>query len=195
MKLVGITGSIGAGKSTVAAYLRAEGFKVINLDEIGHDLIKPGLLAYDEILAIWPSVKAYDGTIDRKLLGQIVFSDPGAKSKLDAIMIPKIKEAAANQIAASPHEPLIFIDGALVVEFEMNKGFSDLIVVMCSRETQIERIRARDGLTTVEAIDRINGQLSQKEKLKHATAVIYNDTTADLLIHQIKNIVWGLHER
>jgi dephospho-CoA kinase len=191
MKIIGITGNIGVGKSYVANIIAID-YRVISLDDLGHDLIRKGMPAYDQILKIWPGVIQDDGEIDRKIFGNIIFSSPDFKKKLDDIMVPKIKEALNERIVELRRKDVIFVDGALIIEFGLTRILDDLIVVTCSPETQLKRIIKRDGISREEALERINSQLPQECKLGIATSVIWNEDYSSNLRVQIKNVLNGM---
>jgi len=177
IRILGLTGGIGSGKSTVARLFAARGVPVVDADALSRAAQAPGMPAHGDIAAAWPAVIAADGTVDRKRLAGVVFNDPQARLRLEAIMHPRIQalgEAQFAALAAAGH-PLAIYEASLLVEANRHREFDGLIVVTASPATQLARVLARGGLTEAEATARIAAQLPLEEKLKHATAVIDND--------------------
>ena len=177
LKVVGLTGGIGSGKSTVAELFAARGVPVVDADALAREVVAPGGPAHADVAAAWPAVIAADGTVDRKRLGAIVFGDPAALARLEAITHPRIAAAADARLAALAAEGrrLALYEAALLVESGRWRDFDGLIVVTASPETQIARAIARDGLTRAQAEARIRAQLPTEEKVRVATHVIDND--------------------
>ena len=176
IKLVGLTGGIGSGKSTVAKMLRERGIPVIDADAIARQVVEPGWPAHDEIAAAWPEVMTADGRIDRKKLGAIVFSDPGSQARLQAITHPPIREQVAVQAAAleAAGHRLAFLEAALLVETGFYKQLDGLVVVSLSEEQQVERVMARDACSRDTALGRIRAQRPLADKIRVADHVIDN---------------------
>ena len=133
--------------------------------------------SHADIAAAWPAVIAADGTVDRRRLAQVVFNDPPARLRLEAIMHPRIQELGEAQFAAlaAAGHPLAIYEASLLVEANRHRDFDGLIVVTASPATQLARVLARGGLTEADAKARIAAQLPLAEKLRHATHVIDND--------------------
>ena len=184
MRLFGLTGNIGAGKSTVARLLVRHGVPVIDADQVARDVVQSGQPALGEIAARFgPGVLQADGSLDRKALGALVFSDANERKALNAIIHPRISQAAAVRIAAlaaAGHAVAVY-EAALIVENGLDRGLDGLIVVIAKEELQLVRLRLRDGLTEAEALARLAAQLPAAEKVKRATFVIENHgSEADL---------------
>ena len=177
IKLIGLSGGIGSGKSTVADMLRQRGIPVIDADVIARQVVEPGLPAHRDIALAWPSVVATDGAIDRKKLAAIVFSDPASQAQLEAITHPRIREEIAVQAAAltKAGHPLAFLEAALIVESGYYKQLDGLVVVAASETTQLDRVMARDRSTREAALARIHAQSPLEEKIRVATHVIDNN--------------------
>ncbi|HEX7499634.1 MAG TPA: dephospho-CoA kinase [Polyangia bacterium] len=176
IKLVGLTGGIGSGKSTVAQMLRACGIPVIDADAIARQVVEPGWPANGEIATAWPEVMAADGRIDRKKLGAIVFSNPHSQARLEAITHPRIREQVAVQaeaLEASGHR-LAFLEAALLVETGFYKQLDGLVVVSVSEEAQVQRVMARDACSRESALARIRAQRPLADKIRAADHVIDN---------------------
>jgi dephospho-CoA kinase len=177
LKLVGLTGGIATGKSTVARLIAERGIPVVDADQLAREAVAPGEPALAEIARRWPQVIAGDGRLDRRRLGAIVFADAVARGRLEAILHPRIAALAderAAALAAQGH-PLAFYEASLLVETGRHRDFDGLVVVNASPETQIARVMARDRLARDEARARLAAQLPLREKLAVATSVIDND--------------------
>lgn len=176
-KLVGLTGGIGTGKSTVAAIMREQGVPVIDADALARQVVEPGLPAHAEIAAAWPQVVAADGRIDRPRLAALVFSDPAAKARLEAITHPRIREriAAETQALAAAGHHLVVVEAALLVETGFYRQLDGLIVVASSEAAQVDRVVARDGTSRAAVLARIRAQQPTADKLRVANHVIAND--------------------
>ena len=177
LKVFGLTGGIGAGKSTVAQLMAARGVPVVDADALAREVVAPGAPAHAEVAAAWPEAIAADGTVDRKRLGAIVFGDPAARARLEAITHPRIAAAADARLAALATEGhrLALYEATLLVESGRWREFDGLIVVTASTGTQIARAMARDGLSRSQAEARVRAQLPTEEKVRVATHVIDND--------------------
>ena len=177
--IVGLTGGIGAGKSTVAAILAELGARVIDADRIGHEVYRPGSEGFARVVEVFgPGVVGADGAIDRRTLGARVFADPAARARLNALVHPLIAGEVGRRIAAARAEGF---DGPLVVEAAvlLEAGWRPLVdrvwVVSTGREHAIARIVAVRGLTREEVERRLDAQLSDAERRRQADLVIEND--------------------
>jgi dephospho-CoA kinase len=177
LKVLGLTGGIGTGKSTVARLFAARGVPVVDADLLAREVVAPGLPAQAEIAAAWPGVVSADGALDRKRLGAIVFTDPAARARLEAITHPHIQALGAERLAAlaAAGHRLALYEAPLLVESGRWRDVDGLIVVTASEATQVARVRARDGLGQTEAEARIGAQLPTADKVRVATFVIDND--------------------
>jgi dephospho-CoA kinase len=176
LKWVGLTGGIGAGKSTVAAMIRARGVPVIDADRLAREVVAPGQPALAEIAELWPGVVAADGSLDRAAMAARVFADPAARARLEAITHPRIVERGAQHardLEAGGHR-LAFYEAPLIIETGRAKDFDALVLVEASEEQQIARVMARDACTRAEAQARIAAQLPREEKRRAATHVVDN---------------------
>jgi dephospho-CoA kinase len=177
LKLYGLTGGIGSGKSTVARLIAERGVPVIDADQLSREAMAPGQPAARDIAAAWPEVMTAAGEVDRKRLGDIVFADPAARLHLESITHPRIQalgEARAQALAGEGHR-LAFYEASLLVEAGRVGDFDGLVVVTASPEAQLARAVARGGLTPEQARARIAAQLPLADKVRVATHVIDND--------------------
>lgn len=176
--LTGLTGGIASGKSLAAEELKRLGAYLIDADEIAREVVRPGLPAYKEIVSEFgDKILNTDKTINRKLLGQIIFADPKLRKKLEQITHPGILDEIDKRIAAiknkKPHT-MIVVNAPLLIEAGLHKKMEKVIVVYADEKTQIERLMKRDGITTDEAKNRIAAQMPLREKKKYADFVIEN---------------------
>jgi dephospho-CoA kinase len=182
--VIGLTGGIGSGKSTVARMLRELGATVIDADAIVHELQARGMPMVDELArAFGPGVLAPDGSLDRKALGAIVFRDEAARARLNAIVHPPVGAEFARRLAAALADgvPLVALDIPLLFEGrESGKGSAaarnvqTTVVVWVPEPVQIERQIARDGCSRDEALARVRSQLPLDRKRELADHVIDN---------------------
>ena len=176
-RIIGLTGGIASGKSTVSAMLRALGAHVIDADQVARDVVAPGTPALAEIAAHFgPEVLLADGTLDRKKLGARVFADADARRALERITHPRIAAATQQEIArlrAAGVDPVIY-DAALIVENRLYTWMQGLIVVSVPPAVQVARLMIRDDIDEAAAGARIAAQLPLADKVAVATHVIDN---------------------
>jgi dephospho-CoA kinase len=191
MKRLGLTGGIASGKSAVAGMLRALGFRVIDADALGHQVIELGTPAYREIVREFGAgVVGADGRIDRRKLGALVFADQAKLARLNAIVHPRVEEEMVRLFAEwekSNVADAAFVEAALLVEAGYQKNLDGLVVAWCRPEQQIERLLAR-GLSEVEARRRIAAQMPAEEKLKFATVKIDCSGTLEETRRQVEEL-------
>ncbi len=172
MLKVGLTGSIATGKSLVAEMLAARGCRVLHADLIAHELMAPGKPAYEEIVSQFGrDILGPTGVIDRQRLAKIVFADRQQLEQLNRILHPRVLTETEQEMArlkqADP-QAVVVLEAALLIESGYHKQLDKLIVTWCPPEQQIERLRARDGLTPAAAQQRVQAQMSTEEKRGHA---------------------------
>ena len=175
--LVGLTGGIATGKSTVAETLRGLGAEVIDADQLARDVVAPGEPALAEIVREFGDVRNADGSLDRKKLGGIVFNDTARRKRLEAITHPAIRErfvARVAELAARGYEGLVFFDAPVMIESGNYRNMDRLVVVFTDAATQRARLMARDGMAAAEATSRIATQMPVIDKAKLADYVIDN---------------------
>jgi dephospho-CoA kinase len=177
MRLIGVTGGIATGKSTVDRMLEAHGAAVIDADQLAREVVRRGEPALQEVATRFgPDVIQPDGTLDRERLGKIVFADPEARRDLDQITHPRIAELTRDRIAAalaSP-APLVAVDIPLLFENARESMFEGVLLVYAPREVQVRRLRERNGLDEAAALQRLGAQLPIDEKRDRATWIIDN---------------------
>jgi len=176
--IVGLTGGIATGKSTVADIFRELGIVVIDADELSRRIVEPGEPALQDIVDTFGAqVLDDDGTLDRTRLGEKIFQDDDARRRLEAITHPRIAEAMLERAnsAFDAGESWVIYDAALLVESGTHEMLDALIVVDCSVETQRQRLQRRDGLDDGAIDDRLHAQMPLDEKRRAAHYVIDND--------------------
>jgi dephospho-CoA kinase len=180
MKVIALTGGVASGKSTVARFLRELGAEVLDADEIAREVVAPGQPALSEIAAAFGEEYLLpDGSLNRRGLGDLVFSDAEARAQLNAIVHPRVRarlREARERIARERPDTVLVLDIPLLFETPVSdyEGL-DVIVVYASHETQIARLRARDALTRDQASSRLGAQMPLEDKLPRARWVIRND--------------------
>jgi dephospho-CoA kinase len=189
---IGLTGGIGSGKSAASKILAELGAPAIDADKVGHEIYQPGTPAYRELIeAFGDRILAPDGTIDRRKLGPIVFADPAALKRLNAIVHPKMFTRMGEMVAAmrrgGEKRPIV-IEAAILIEANWQPLFDEIWLVTASREQVIERVERDRGLKPEQAEARIRAQLSDDERRRHATSVIRNDGT----LEELRAAVTGL---
>lgn len=186
--VIGLTGGIGSGKSTVATMLAELGAQVIDADRIGHEAYRPGSDGFARVVeAFGPGVVAADGAIDRNALGAVVFADPDARARLNAIVHPLIAaEIAARVAAAGPSAVPLVIEAAIMLEAGW-RGLVDRVwVVSVGRETAIARTTVARGLSRAEVERRLGAQMPDAERRRLGNVVIENDGTFAELRAQVE---------
>jgi len=178
MKVIGLTGGIASGKSTVSKTLADLGATVIDGDETAHQLMEPHQPVWEEIVnKFGRDILNPDLTIDRVKLGSIVFDDPEQMTILNMITRPKIIESIKNQLQrlkVTRPDAVLVLDIPLLYEARLDKLTDQVWVVWLDRESQIARLQERNGFTREEAEKRINSQMSLAEKARRADVVIDN---------------------
>jgi dephospho-CoA kinase len=189
--IIGLTGGIGSGKSTVAAMLRQLGAPIVDADLLARQVVEPGTPALAEIEARFgPDVLDTDGRLDRKRLGAYVFANPAARAQLNAITHPRIAEAsraAMGELGAAGHGVAIY-EAALLVENKVHHGLDGLIVVAVSEEAQIERLCQRDQIDQDAARARLAAQLPLADKVAAADWVIDNGGSTEHTQAQVERV-------
>ncbi|MFZ2576047.1 MAG: dephospho-CoA kinase [Lactococcus hircilactis] len=180
-KVIGLTGGIASGKSTVVDFLSSKGYFVIDADKVVRELQEPGGKLAQRILKTFgPSFFESSGVLDRQKLGKFIFSDEAARQKLAELQNQTIREEIyrrkSDLLKIMPEEGIVFMDIPLL--FEQNyDGFDEVWLVAVDHEIQLERVMQRDHLSRSEARLRIAAQMSLKEKKKKATRIIDSSGT------------------
>ena len=182
MRLIGVTGGIATGKTTVDRMLAAHGATVIDADELAREVVRPGEPALEEVAARFGrDLIRPDGSLDRTRLGRLVFADPDARRDLERITHPRIIELIGARVAtalAGP-APLVVVDIPLLLENAREAMFEGVLLVYAPAEVQVERLRERNGLDEAAALQRLAAQLPIDEKRGRATWIIDNSGSLD----------------
>jgi dephospho-CoA kinase len=189
--VIGLTGGIASGKSTVARMLADRGAAVIDADQLARKVVEPGQPALAELVARFgAAILTAEGQLDRKRLGAIAFADENARADLNRITHPRIAAASAQAIAAwaDAGANVVFYEAALLVENRTYTGLAGLIVVAAPEDTQVSRMMVRDGLTADESRARIAAQLPLEQKTAVATWVIQNPGDIDALTREVDRV-------
>ncbi len=192
MKLVGLTGGIASGKSTVAAILQRLGAEIINADELAREVVQPGSEAWQEIVKDFGSaVLQEDQTIDRRKLRDIIFKDSQARKKLEAIIHPRVRALAEKKIQAceAAGSAVVVYEVPLLFETQIHHWIRPVILVACDIERQKSRLQDRDLLTAAEAQKHIDAQMSLEDKRKLADYTIENNGSLVELEAQVKAVL------
>lgn len=183
---VGLTGGIGCGKSTVADQFGALGASVIDTDLIAHALSAPGGAAMPAIAAAFgPAYVDASGALDRARMRALVFDDPGAKARLEAILHPRIRAECEAQAAAASGAYLLFVVPLLVESGNWRQRVDRVLAIDCSEATQVARVMARNGLSENQVRAIMANQVTRAERLAAADDVIDNDGERAALAPQI----------
>jgi dephospho-CoA kinase len=196
--VIGLTGGIASGKSTVASILTGRGAALVDADQLARQIVEPGQPALAELVARFgAAILAPDGRLDRKQLAAIAFADPVARADLGRITHPRIAAASAAAIAtwADAGANIVFYEAALLVENRAHANLSGLIVVAAPPELQLARLIERDRLGTAEASARIAAQAPLADKLAAATWVIENTGDLAALDREVDRVVGEIEAR
>lgn len=192
MLVIGLTGSLGTGKTTVARMFLKLGARVIGADAIVHQLMRPKGKAFRPIVRRFGQEVLTANAIDRKKLSQIVFNDAKQLDKLCRIIHPLVAQQIKNtihQLQDGPAKPMVVIDVPLLIEAGFNRWVDYVIVVKTSRRLQIERVIRRQDLSRAEAVKRIKAQVPLQEKIRLADMIIDNGGTLTQTQKQVK-VIW-----
>lgn len=198
MKIIGLTGGIGTGKSTVSAYLAQKGCKIIDADLISHQMTEAGSPCLAEIRdAFGEDVFLRDGNLDRKKVGRLVFADATKKKTLEQIITRRVIEKTLRilQDCRAQQEDLVVLDAPLLFECGMQRYTDETWLVVCRTETRLRRIAARDGLAEEDIQKRIANQMPTEQKEKLADYIIDNSRDLAWLYAQIDTLLAKSEQR
>ena len=198
MLRVGLTGGIGSGKTTAGMMFVELGCHLIDADRVTHQLLRPGEDVYNSVVqAFGERILAPDHTIDRKLLGEIVFNDPRAREKLNGLVHPAVIQHQRDwlkEMEAKDPGGVGIVDAALMIEVGTYKYYDKLVVVTCAPEVQKSRLRTRSGLSEEQVESRIRSQMPLEEKAKYADFVIDNSGDLAQTRSQVQHVNSKLRE-
>jgi dephospho-CoA kinase len=190
MKVLGLTGGIGSGKSMVASRFAQLGADVIDADRLAREVVEPGQPALKEIAtAFGTDILLPDGRLDRGKLARIIFADPVARGTLNAITHPRIRERMDAEISARRSRAgVLVVDIPLLYENDRSRAVETVIVVWVDPKTQLRRLQERDGLSVEEARQRIAAQMPLDEKRARADVVIDNSGSREKTRRQVEAV-------
>ena len=191
MKIIGLTGGIASGKSTVSAYLRKKGASIIDADAIAHELLEPGKTLYEAYRQHFgEKILLPDGKLNRRAIGQQVFSDPVEREWIGAAAHPLIKQEICQWVKQyrAEKKSLIVLDVPLLFESGWDKMAEKVCLVYVEEKIQLERLMKRNGYGREEAEARIAAQMSLEEKKKRADCLIDNSGSLSSTLRQVDNL-------
>jgi dephospho-CoA kinase len=191
MRVIGLTGGIASGKSTVARLLAGQGIPVIDADHLAREAVAPGTEVLRQIAACFgPQVLRADGALDRDALAAIVFTEPALREKLEAIVHPAIKALAEQRLARlrEQAEPYAVYMAPLLIEAGITDRVDEVWVVYVNRETQLQRLMARDSISLEAAGQRLAAQMPMDEKARYGRVVIDNCGTPEELQSRVQEL-------
>jgi len=191
MKVIGLTGGIGSGKSTVSQFLAELGTIIVDADEIGHQALKPNTEAWHEIVAAFGrQILTTNGNIDRKKLGKIVFGDSESLSRLNRIMHPRMYNMVKAQLERYQEQGVgvTVFEAPLLLEANWTSLVDEIWVTVASESTVLRRLQERTGLSKPESLARLRSQMSNEERLKHADVIIDTDCDLNELRRKVKEL-------
>ena len=186
MKKICLTGGLASGKSTAAQYLSEQGASIIDADILGHHAYDRGTIAHQEVIKTFGEhLITEDGSIDRRLLGKKVFSDPLKLKKLTNIVWPEIRRLAQKKLNAFEDNEIVVLEAAVLIEAGWQDMGDEIWVVVVEREVAIQRCISRDGLEREAILNRLDAQISNKERRQHADVVLSNNESEEELFEQL----------
>jgi len=192
VKLVGLTGGIASGKSTVAEILKRQGAAIINADVLAREVVEPGRQAWTEIVNTFgTAVLQPDRALDRQKLRAIIFDDPDARKKLESIIHPQVRALAEQHIrehAAAGYAVIVY-EVPLLFEGNLQEWLRPVILVACDVDTQRNRLQSRDNLSAAQAQKHIDAQMSLEAKRRLADYVIENNGSLEDLKRQVQAVL------
>ena len=185
MLRIGLTGGIGSGKSTVSGLLVERGAVLVDADRIAREVLEPGTPGLAAVVeAFGEGVLSADGSLDRAALAAVVFTDDGARRRLDALVHPLVRQRSAELVAAAPDDAVLVNDVPLLVETGQAGSYDLVVVVEAERETRVARLVAR-GLTEADARARITAQATDEQRRAVADVVLDNSGSLEQLAAQV----------
>ena len=196
-RIIGITGGIASGKSTVTEFLRQQGYQVIDADQVVHELQEPGGRLYQALLSTFgSSILQEDGRLDRPKLGAMIFGNPELLEQSSQIQNQIIREElAGRRDLLAETEDIFFMDLPLLFELQYEDWSDQIWLVDVTEETQLSRLMSRNALSQEEAEKRIAAQLSLREKRKRADVLIDNNGSLEATRQQIRDALQKLERR
>ena len=196
-RIIGITGGIASGKSTVTEFLRQQGYQVIDADQVVHELQEPGGQLYQALLsAFGPAILQEDGHLDRPKLGAMIFGNPQLLAQSSQLQNEIIREElAGRRDLLAETEDIFFMDIPLLFELSYENWFDQIWLVDVTEETQLSRLMNRNALSQEEAEKRITAQLSLNEKRNRVNLIIDNNGLQEATYQQLRDAIQKLERR
>ncbi len=191
MKVIGLTGGIGSGKSTVSQFLAELGAVILDADKVGHEAFKPDTEIWRKVVAAFGrQILAPDGNIDRQKLGEIVFGNPESLSRLNQIMHPRMYDMVKAQLEEYRRQGMrvVVLEAPLLLEAGWTSLADEVWVTTASESTVLKRLEERTRLSQAESLARIRSQLPSEERARHADVVINTDCSLDELKAKVKEL-------
>ena len=195
MKVIGLTGGIGSGKSTVSKFMAELGTAILDTDKVGHEAFKPGTEAWREVVATFgQEILTTSNEINRKKLAKLVFGQPESLARLNQIMHPRMYNMVKTQLEEYRRQMVIIVvlETPLLLEAGWTPLVDEVWVTVASESTVIRRLKERTGFSASESLARIRTQLPAGERIKRADVVINNDGNLDELKAKVKELWSGL---
>ena len=193
MRVIGLTGGIGCGKSLAAQYFAELGALVVDADQLARAAIERGSDGFDEVVAIFGDGILKDGNIDRRALGDLIFKDPTAKAQLENIIHPFVRREFEEAVASLKGDQVLVYEIPLLVETKAHEKFDVVITVESEMENRVARLRGR-GMHISEIEGRIAAQATREQRIEVADFLVENDGSEDELLRQVENIWDSLHD-
>jgi len=195
MKVIGLTGGIGSGKSTVSQFLAELGAVIIDADRVGHEAFKPDTETWNEVVAAFGrQILTPGGDIDRRKLGEVVFGNAELLSRLNQIMHPRIYHMVTAELEKYRRQGVgvAVLEAPLLLEAGWASLVDEVWVTVASESTVLRRLQERVGLSQSEALARIRSQLPSEKRIRHADVVIDTDCSLDEVKARVKELWEGL---
>ena len=191
MKVIGLTGGIGSGKSTVSQFLAELGAVILDADRVGHEALKPDTKVWRKVVAAFGrQILTPNGDIDRAKLGKIVFGNPESLSRLNQIMHPQIYDMVKAQLEGYRRQgvEVVVLEAPLLIEAGWTSLVDEVWVTVAPEATVLRRLKQGNGLSESESLARIRSQLSSEERIRHAEVVINTDCSLDELRARVEEL-------
>ena len=188
--ILGLTGTFGSGKTTVAEMFRTLGARIIDADKIARDIVEPSLSAYHEIVSEFgKEVIMENGHLNRQKIRDIIFDDPEKRKRLNEIMHPKIRQVEMELLNQWKDEPLVVFNVPLLFENKLEKYVDKVLVVRVDHQTRIERLQKREPISKEQIRRILESQMSDEEKIARADFVIDNSRSIRETFQQVQQLI------
>jgi dephospho-CoA kinase len=195
MKVIGITGGMGSGKSTVSQLMAEMGAVILNADEVGHEALKPDTEIWRQVVATFGGeILTPDNNIDRKKLGDIVFGNPESLSRLNQVMHPRMYDIVNAQLEEYRQHGVrvVVLEAPLLLEADWTSLVDEVWVTTAPEATLLKRLEERTGSSQAASLTRLRSQMASEERVRYADVVINTDCDPDELKAKVKELGWRL---